>query len=323
MTTSKGLSFNQLMKHMRESGIDIEGQKQKRQLMLSGYYHGYKGYRYCKDPQNRIPFVEFSQIQAVMDFDDKMKAILYRPIMQLETALKSIVSEIIVRNAGSDSFNVIIEKLMHANGHKDKDNFIQRKYKMRDEIYSGLTRAYKRNNIVKHYYNKDTYVPIWAIFEVITLGEFGTFVELLDDSIRLEISKEINIPLKYNTGGALLPDLIYIIRDLRNAIAHNGVIFDARFRGNRGISTNIRTWLEKFTDVPNITFRTVIDDLILVFAIMKNMKFRKPLLYSLVKDIVDCIVALYKSVGPSLYMLMLTSDTLSKLDRLNVFLRTR
>lgn len=35
-----------LMRHLRENGIQIHGSKQKRQLINTGYYHGYKGYRF-------------------------------------------------------------------------------------------------------------------------------------------------------------------------------------------------------------------------------------------------------------------------------------
>ena len=35
-----------LMRHLRDSGIAIKGSKQKQQLINTGYFHGYKGYRF-------------------------------------------------------------------------------------------------------------------------------------------------------------------------------------------------------------------------------------------------------------------------------------
>ena len=148
MNTLSGASYDQLMRHMRSSGVMIAGSQQKRQLLLSGYFHGYKGYRYCRVPKNRIPFQNFFQIQAVIDFDEEIKASMYRPIMQLETALKSIVSDIIVSETKTDSFDEIIEKSMHATYHKNQSDFIKSKYEMRDDIYSTLTRTYRNGNIV-------------------------------------------------------------------------------------------------------------------------------------------------------------------------------
>lgn len=35
-----------LMRHLRENGISISGSSQKQQLINTGYFHGYKGYRF-------------------------------------------------------------------------------------------------------------------------------------------------------------------------------------------------------------------------------------------------------------------------------------
>ncbi|MFQ7713919.1 MAG: Abi family protein [Agathobacter rectalis] len=37
---------------------------------------------------------------------------------------------------------------------------------------------------MNHYYDKDQPLPIWAILELISLGEFGTFVGCLDQNTR-------------------------------------------------------------------------------------------------------------------------------------------
>lgn len=39
-------TINDLMQHLRDSGIAISGDVEKRQLINTGYYHGYKGYRF-------------------------------------------------------------------------------------------------------------------------------------------------------------------------------------------------------------------------------------------------------------------------------------
>ena len=43
------------MRHLRESGISINGGKQKRQLINTGYFHGYKGYRFFKNSNSLTP----------------------------------------------------------------------------------------------------------------------------------------------------------------------------------------------------------------------------------------------------------------------------
>ena len=51
-----------LMRHLRESGIAISGAKQKRQLVNTGYFHGYKGYRFFGKAQRKLPYVNFKTI---------------------------------------------------------------------------------------------------------------------------------------------------------------------------------------------------------------------------------------------------------------------
>ena len=43
-------SLNVLMRHLRNQGIDIRGTTDKRLLRNSGYFHGYKGYRFFRQP---------------------------------------------------------------------------------------------------------------------------------------------------------------------------------------------------------------------------------------------------------------------------------
>ncbi len=66
-------SINGLMKYLREKHhIQIKGSNHKKQLKNVGYYHGYKGYRYIKKPNNRIKFNNFDEILSIIDFDKKI-----------------------------------------------------------------------------------------------------------------------------------------------------------------------------------------------------------------------------------------------------------
>lgn len=66
-----------LMRHLRENGVQINGSKQKRQLINTGYYHGYKGYRFFRESNKKLPFVSYDEIYATIQYDSKLKALLY------------------------------------------------------------------------------------------------------------------------------------------------------------------------------------------------------------------------------------------------------
>ena len=77
-----------LMRHLRDSGISIKGPKQKRQLINTGYFHGYKGYRFFGNAHRRLPFTSYDEVYATIQYDSDLKALLYGKMMFIETAVK-------------------------------------------------------------------------------------------------------------------------------------------------------------------------------------------------------------------------------------------
>ena len=59
-----------LMRYLRDQkGIAINGSFQKRKLMNIGYYHGYKGYRFIRQPRQRISFTSLDEVIALNSFE--------------------------------------------------------------------------------------------------------------------------------------------------------------------------------------------------------------------------------------------------------------
>lgn len=171
--------------------ISIGDSKDKRNLINIGYYHGYKGYRYINNPQNRIKISNFNEIVSIVDFDSKLKSLLYPQIMQIETISKNIVLQLLVEEYKTDEFNEIYENGMtdyrSATGNEYKKR-MKHRMSVQNNIYSSLSRSYNNNNkIVSHFYSKDKHVPIWAIFEIITLGTFADLIKSLEIPVRRKI----------------------------------------------------------------------------------------------------------------------------------------
>lgn len=101
-----------LMRHLRSNGITISGSTQKRQLVNTGYYHGYKGYRFFKTARNRLPFASFDEVYATIQYDSALKALLYGKMMYIETALKNIALERILAKSNSENISDMFEKVV-------------------------------------------------------------------------------------------------------------------------------------------------------------------------------------------------------------------
>ena len=225
---------NALMKYLRDThNISIANSIDKRNLINIGYYHGYKGYRYISNPNNRVNITNFQEIVSIVNFDSKLKSLLYPQLMQTETISKNIVLQILVEEYRTDEFNEIYE-----NGMTDYKNSNPNDYKMKmkhrlgvqNSIYSALSRSYNNDNkIVSHFYSKDRHIPIWGIFEIITLGTFADLIKSLELKARIRIDKEMKINISYDTNAKFPERIIYLIKALRNSVAHNDVVFDVRF----------------------------------------------------------------------------------------------
>ena len=225
MSTSTYKSLNALMRHMRSSaGIDVRGSAHKRALAHMGYFHGYKGYRFSGSPSRRISYAGFDDLSAVVSFDSGLKAVFYPLLMKLEMTMKNLALVELLEAADSAVLSDVYDRLMPGT----KKNGRQGKLEV---VHAGnqvlLERHRRGDRIVTHYYDAPgEVVPLWALFEVITLGHFGRLLEQLSSDALVRIANSWGV----RRGNAdLVPHLVFAITDLRNAVAHNGVVFDTRF----------------------------------------------------------------------------------------------
>lgn len=316
MSNKNYATYNSLMKHMRDNKhIANKGSSDKKRLMRIGYYHGVKGYCFFKEAKNTINYSTFDEIWAVISFDEDLKAILYQPIMQLEFAIKSYVCDHVVRFVGASNFSDVFDKGLD-NSPKSKS----RKYRTRDTIYAALTKRYDVSKIISHYYNQDKPVPLWAIFEELMLGDLSMLIVALDPQLKLEISQSFGIPKNMNTNGVLLPQVILAIKDLRNAIAHNKVIFDGRYIEFKKRDA-LKKMLQTQTSIPNIGFDCLIDDVTLICFVMYNLGFSKSQLLKIVSQIEKGILQLKEQL-PNMLFQQIAGKTNQKLPFLKHYVNS-
>ncbi len=318
-------SINALMAIMRdEKNIQIKGSLQKRKLRIMGYFHGYKGYRYYNSPNRLFPYNNFNEVQAVYDFDMKLKTIFYSRIMFIETAIKNYSLEVILSETNSSRFADVYSSIMddyksYTVGSNNYKNAMNERMFVRNKIYSNISRDYGKNNIIKHYYDTDRPVPIWAIFEILSLGEFARFIKCLNRSTRLKISKSVGIDLNMDTNGRLVEKIVFTIKDLRNAVAHNNTVFDTRFRTNK-INQDICNYISSKTGISGINFKTIVDYLILISFVMKLLECNKTEITSFINQFETACENFRKQVPMNIYSKIVYTDTRRKLSALKKYL---
>lgn len=263
-------SLNALMKHLRASGIDINGSAQKRKLKNMGYYHGYKGYRFVGKRANRLPLTEFSQVIALHDFDMELKSLFYPRIMQLETALKSYTLDTVLRNSKGETFEAIYAECLTCHREKTKSSDIKKAWdnrlRLKAEVDSIMLRHHDNKDVIRHFKDADREVPVWAIFEMMTLGNFGQFYLCLSSQLKTEIAHDLGMPASVDSAKAL-GGIIFALKDLRNAVAHNAVVMDVRFK-TASINKIVGQLLSNELGIKPIDFLSITDYFLLITYLM-------------------------------------------------------
>lgn len=322
--TQKPQTINGLMRHLRnECGIEINGSYQKKQLISYGYYHGYKGYRFAKHSGQRIPYTDFSELVAVIEYDNNLKAALYPNLMFIETAIKNIVCDKAVSGLKSSSFDHVYKERM--NDTPSNSSLQTKRLRLRNSIYSKLAKRYhdeenQQNQMVRHFYNRGEDVPLWGVFEILYLGELASFYECLNQPIRESILRTLHMmDTSIDTNRNLLAAILYTTKSLRNAVAHNNIIFDARFK-DRKINKVLKKWAEKETDIQNITLYSLIDYIIVVCCLLKRVDFSGNRAKDLLNKYENENLVLKQSVTPEIYSMIIQNNVEEKIKSLKKYL---
>lgn len=296
-----------LMRHLRnDKAIRIAGSLEKRQLSNIGYFHGYKGYRFFKRASNPIPFDSFKDIYNTVQFDSKIKSIIYPELMFIETAIKSRSIESIVLSANSEDIQVILDKLIESYKNspanistKLKREKQQAKMELQSTIQRIILDAYRHNNPqITHFIDSPSRkgVPLWALVEVMTLGNFGKLLSCLTFNVRKEISIKMNMRSSMDTNCEFLYKFVWLLKDLRNAVAHNSPVFDTRFR-KFDPSRAMKGYLASQTHLPFVKFDNIGDYIILIAFILKILGSSKTHIKSFLRSYKSACQLYEKSVA--------------------------
>ena len=298
----RGKSFDGLMRHIRNShNIEIRGSEDKKRLVNIGYYHGYKGYKFNKDVAH--PFIgihNFEQIVAIANFDQQMKTIFYPITIKFETIIKNLIVNYSVLGIDPSFDNVYRQKLTFYRSQRGRrrTKSINKRLRLKKDFDSEIAYAYASNNIViKHYIEENKSVPLWALFEVISLGNVGSYVACLNREDKEKVADFLNLyNSQYDENVKILEQSIFLIKDLRNAVAHNHIIFDCRFRKAQNVAQNLKATVKNKLHLEAETnFDILFDYLALLMIFLKESGNSRSELNSYITDFENSVNILYKS----------------------------
>lgn len=321
-------AIDDLVEHLNENGISISGSAEKRQLLNTGYYHGYKGYRFFGTSQRKIPFKSYKEVYATIVFDSKLKALFYDKLMYIETAVRNIALVCILNKTKSESIQTMYDTAIENYNtnpdlpDKKRREIQENKLSLQNTIQSNILSAYKSSNPkITHFYHNMNYsgVPIWALFEVLTMGDFGKLLSCLTYDVRDAISKELGLNTSVDTNRELIYRYIYLLKDLRNAVAHNAVIFDTRFKRFKPSAAMEQCMNIEF-HLPYIHFDKIDDYIILVSYYLKILHYPQSDIKHFISSYEDIVEEYKKSVNMQVSNMVIHPDLTARINTVKNFI---
>lgn len=261
-----------LMRHIRNNkDIKIKGSKQKRQLQNIGYFHGYKGYSFFQNKNSPLYFENFDEVVSLYDFDSNIKTLFYKHVMFAETAIKNRLLEIIHKQSGTELEKLFSEVLTDYKRYQVRTSKYKEKFKqtmkLRNDIYEKIHANFNSKSFINHFIYNDRSVPLYAVFELFTLGNLVFFTRCMNSTIKIQIITDLGLyHSSFDKNDRLIGDLIDCLKGLRNAIAHNGVLFDCRFKENN-VGRQLTEYFNIQMNVKDIQFDRIVDYLAVIILI--------------------------------------------------------
>lgn len=206
--------------------------------------------------------------------------------------------------------------------NEQKKKMQRNKLLLQERIQSSLSKAYNAGNKkIVHYYHNKNYdeVPLWAIFEIIFMGDFGYLLSCLTVNMREQVSKALGINLSADTKCELIYKYVYALKDLRNAVAHNDIVFDTRFR-KIDPTRPMKQCLKFETGLPYINFKTIGDYIALVCYYLKLLMVPKDEIQKFIQEYENIVQRYEKNVGRRIREVVIHPDQKSRIEILKKFM---
>lgn len=232
---------DELISHMKIKGIKFDIAKEedaKVFLQNNNYYMKLASYRANYDKQkssDKYINLDFAYLQELSTIDMHLRYLILQMCLDVEHALKTRLLKDIEDNPEEDGYDII-------------RRFVTKYERSCQNIQKHKSSEYCRELIEKYY----PYFPAWVFVELISFGDMVKLYEYYTERYpgRLKDS-----------------DLLYSIRDLRNATAHSNCLINK---------------LQKGTNKPSVKIIKFVSNIDGIGASMRKNKLSNKFLYDFV-----------------------------------------
>ena len=131
----------------------------------------------------------------------------------------------------------------------------------------------------------------------------------------------MNLNIAYDTNGRFPEKIMYLIKALRNSIAHNDVIFDVRFKDGN-IDSTLCKYLEQEIGCNNIDFSTITDYILIISLLLKKYGITKTEINRFINEFENIIEDFRNEIPITIYSQVIHTDIKAKLSGLRKFIKS-
>ncbi len=217
-------NFDQQIEKLKSDGLIVQDERRARaRLKWEGYFNFAVGYnRLFKQNKRYVAGTTFEHVEALYDYDRRLRDVVYECTQVIECNLKALVSDVFSKHYGVNERSYLAEEnFTDEPSQQAKVRWILGT--CRSTLEAGVRSGTSYYHDYIAYYDK-TYghVPLWALIRALSFGNTSKFLRLMKIGDRREIAKEYEI-----TADALC-NLAEIAVSFRNAAAHGERIYSAR-----------------------------------------------------------------------------------------------
>lgn len=202
---------------------------------------------------------------------------------------------------------------------QDKIKILNNRLNLQKNIHSSIHMNYGKNKMVTHKINSGEPIPLWVMFEIISLGKLGNFVKQMNKEFRENVLSSLGIYDRMDTNADHLTNHIFILNELRNGIAYNHIVFDTRFK-NRKINNTLLNDLRNKFGIPDIFFNSIVDYFLLMVLYLEAFGYSKTELRRLTREFRQIVLRFENGVPKNEFNRILGSDVYNKIGKIDKYI---
>ncbi len=210
-------TYEQQIEKLRNDGLIIKDEKRaKARLKWEGYFNFAVGYNRLFKDGNRTyeEGTTFEHVEALFDFDKKLRGIIYEYAQNVECNLKALISDEVSKNYGVNER----EYLSEASFSSDPEDLPRVRW-MIGTCKSTLKDCCRENSgsyreYIAYYKKRYGHVPFWALIRALSFGNVSKFLCLMKREDGQRIAKE------YGVSYSSLCNMMEVFVCFRNIAAH-------------------------------------------------------------------------------------------------------